>query len=280
MHISPLLIVSFSTLLLFSCQPASKDPPITKTIPEQAEPERRETGNPITECMFLIGFDAWEPYQYIDVGNKVVGLDIEVANAVLQEMHCQVDFKAGTWVELLDDLKEGEVDILLGASKTPAREEFALFSDAYRSEEYSLYIRKDDLNSQKFNSVSGFIESGRRIGVVEDYYYGPVVSILRDGSVTSKQFVSAIIGEVNVARLLDRDIDGFLEDSFVGASYIRRKALSDYIHPQGIAIQTGDAHIMFSKKNVNSGQVAEFNRILSKLKSSQEYSNIVKRYSQ
>lgn len=277
MRQSRLFVVSFSLILLFSCQPPTQDK--TNETALAATQTSAIVAQTAPACQFSVGFDAWEPYQYIDIGNKVVGLDIEVATAVLNKMQCAITFKAGTWVDLLSELKDGKIDILLGASKTDAREEFALFSDAYRTEEYSLYIRKDDTQSQSFNTVAAFIESGRKIGVVEDYYYGPEVSMLRDGTVTSKQFMPAIIGEVNIARLLDRDIDGFLEDSFVGASFLRRKALGNYIETQGLTINTGNAHIMFSKVTVDKNTVETFNQKLNEVKSSQEYAEIVKRYS-
>lgn len=243
-------------------------------------PTALESSPTPTDCQLVLGFDAWEPYQYIDMGERVTGLDIELAKAILKEINCEAIFKPGTWVALLSELKNGEVDLLLGASKTPIREEFALFSDPYRLEQYSLYIRKDDAQLLQTSNVAAFIDQGKVIGVVEDYFYGPQVSILRDGSATSKYFLPAILGEVNVARLLDRKIDGYLEDSFVGASILRRKALSDYIIPQGITINSGDAHVMFSKKTVSQETLQRFNSALSIVKTSPFYADLLSRYKQ
>jgi polar amino acid transport system substrate-binding protein len=274
-----LLLICTAALILSNCQPATTKQVKDTSVKETAMVE--EVASALEpDCSFIVGFDAWEPYQYVDVGDEVTGLDIELVNAVLKSMECAATFKAGSWVELLGELKNGEVDILLGASKTPAREEFALFSDAYRTEEYSLYIHKENVKTADYNNISTFIEKGKLLGVVEDYYYGPEVSMLRDGTATSKSFVSAIIGEVNIARLLDRDIDGYLEDSFVGASFIRRKALADNIVAQGTKIKTGDTHIMFSKKTVDETKLALFNNALHSVKTSPLYQEIIDRYSQ
>jgi polar amino acid transport system substrate-binding protein len=198
---------------------------------------------------------------------------------VVEGMGCQLTFQHGTWVDLLTALKEGQVDILLGASKTEAREQYAFFSDAYRMEEFSLYIRNSDNVHAGFQTLSDFIQNGSRIGIVGDYVYGPDVSMLLDGPETSKYFVNAIMGELNVARLLDGDIDGYLEDSFVGATLLRRKALSHYIVAQGITIQTGNAYVMLSKKSVTKEQIRSFNTELSKVKSSKTYQDILDKYS-
>jgi polar amino acid transport system substrate-binding protein len=275
MKTSRLIIVCSSILLLLNCKPSNNSEVNDQPLPLVTEVS---TIASVPDCKLVLGFDTWEPYQYIDVGDRVTGLDVELANAVLKEMSCVADYKAGTWVSLLNDLRDGNVDMLLGASKTPAREEFALFSQPYRMEEYSLYIRKDDSQLTAIKSVSAFIEQDKMIGVVEDYFYGPEVSMLRDGSATNKNFVSAIIGEVNVARLLDRDIDAYLEDSFVGASVLRRKALGNYIVPQGITINTGDAHVMFSKNTVSVDTLQRFDAALTKVKSSPFYTDLLSRY--
>ena len=233
----------------------------------------------VADCNLTLGFDAWEPYQYADVGGRVAGLDIELVYGVAKAIGCDISYKQGTWVELLSLLKDGEIDMLLGASKTPAREEFALFSEPYRIEEFSLYIRNADMVRSNYTSLTQFVESGSRIGVVADYLYGEEVAKLLDDPEKSKYFVNAIMGELNVARLLDQDIDGFLEDSFVGASLIRRKALSEYIVPQGIKVQTGNAYVMFSKESISPEQLALFNGELARVKASQTYQDLLNKYS-
>jgi polar amino acid transport system substrate-binding protein len=281
MKISRLILMMFIPLVVIACKPnTSEQQPEPSAVVTDVSPIE---SNPIEKmqesCQMVLGFDAWEPYQYADVGGKVAGLDIELVETVVTNMGCTITYQQGTWVNLLMALKEGEVDILLGASKTEAREQFALFSDAYRMEEFSLYIRSGDTTRAEFATVADFIQSGSKIGIVEDYLYGDAVSAMRDGPDTAKYFVNAIMGELNIARLLDSDIDGFLEDSFVGASMLRRKALSSYIVAQGITIQTGNAYVMFSKKNVTPEQLATFNQHLAKVKSNGVYQDILAKYS-
>jgi polar amino acid transport system substrate-binding protein len=146
-------------------------------------------------------------------------------------------------------------------------------------EEFSLYIRATDDVRGGYKTLAEFLQNESRIGIVEDYFYGQDVSTLLDDAKTSKYFVNAIIGELNVARLLDADIDGYFEDSFVGASLLRRKALSKYIVAQGITIQTGNAYVMFSKKSMTLEKLSGFNTQLGKIKNSQIYQDIINKYS-
>jgi polar amino acid transport system substrate-binding protein len=281
MKFSYVFLLLLLSLIVNACKPEpsneqTKSPPTVSVTQATTVMEKMTSDK---NCQFILGFDAWEPYQYADVGDRVSGLDIELIAAVVREMGCQLTYQQGTWVDLLMALKQGEVDILLGASKTEAREQFAFFSDAYRMEEFSLYIRKGDKVLTEYKSLSDFVQNGSKIGIVEDYIYGPEVSSFLDTPDKSKYFVNAIMGELNVARLLDNDIDAYLEDNFVGASLLRRKALSNYIVAHGITIQTGDAYVMFSQKSVTQEQLNDFNTQLAKVKSSDIYQEILNKYS-
>ena len=281
MKISHLLLFLVMSFGLLACKP----PPQTEStlaVESVAEPEQSKQTPPTesaSKCSFSLGFDAWEPYQYVDVSGRVGGLDVELIEAVVEGMGCNLTYQQDTWISSLDKLKNAQVDMLLGASKTTAREEYAHFSIPYRMEEFSLYIRKDDEKHAAYQSLDSFFENNSKIGIVDGYVYGPEVSMLLDGTATSKYFVAGIMGELNVGRLLDGDIDGFLEDSFIGASILRRKGLSDYIVAHGITISTGDIYVMFSKENVTPEQVATFNNSLNKIKNSQRYEDIINKYS-
>jgi polar amino acid transport system substrate-binding protein len=278
MKISYLLMI----FLLAACSPQVETTEEAQNTTETTLPAAAELAGStpiVKECSLLLGFDAWEPYQYADVGGRVAGLDIELVSLVANGIGCEITYRQGTWVDLLGSLKEGDIDILLGASKTPAREKFAFFSEPYRMEEFSLYIRSGEQDDLDFTTLTEFVNSGSKVGVVAEYLYGEEVARLVDHPETSKMFVNAIMGELNVARLMDGDIDGFLEDSFVGASMLRRKALSDYIIAQGITIETGNAYVMFSQESVTPEQLVAFNAELKRVKASDDYEELMAKYS-
>lgn len=272
------IVLSFA---LMSCSDEQKqiNPP---TVPDVASTVGNDVETPSasepSECSLKIGFDVWEPYQYLDVDNIVRGLDVEVVSAVTKDMNCSVEFVQGTWVTLLEKLRSGNVDMLLGASKTQEREKFAFFSVPYRTEEFTLYIRLDDPKREAYKDIEAFIEHGSKIGVVSDYYYGPGITAMLDNEDTAKHFVFGIMGELNIARLLDMDIDGFLEDSFVGASLIRRKALGEYIVAHDFTVHTGDIYVMFSRASFDDQKLATFNQAMEAFKASSAYNEIVFKY--
>jgi polar amino acid transport system substrate-binding protein len=270
------IVLSFA---LFSCSQPQENAERNNTSPQTPQTESASAAPPkVPECSFKIGFDIWEPYQFLDVDDSARGLDIELISAITESMNCDVEFIQGTWVNLLKELQEGNIDILLGASKTNAREEFAYFSNPYRTEEFVLYIRADDTQRESYQNIEEFIENGSKIGLVGDYYYGDNISEIIESEEGQKHIVFAIMGELNIARLLDMDIDGFLEDSYVGPSMLRRKALGDLIKAHPYSIETGEIYVMFSQASVTKEHVSDFNEALADYKNSQGYADTLQKY--
>lgn len=232
------------------------------------------------DCELTIGFDVWEPYQFVGFGRKVQGLDIELIQLVADRLSCQVKYQQDSWGNLLVLLKSGKIDLVLGASITDERKTYALFSEPYRSEEFLLYIRAEEEHKYRQASVVDFVLDGKKIGIIGEYFYGDELSSLMDDEKYGALFNPAFMGEINLARLLDGDIDGFLEDSFVGASLVRRKGLEKYITPHQAKISTGDVYVMFSRASVKPELVGDFNKALLALKNSGEYDKLVNKYSQ
>lgn len=231
-------------------------------------------------CKFTLGYEAWEPYQFMGLDQKAAGLDIELINAVVKNMNCQLVTVQGAWMDLVSQLREGKIDMLAGASRTAAREQFALFSAPYRQEQFQLFVLVSKTASMPETTLADFINKGRKIGIISEYYYGDVFDELYRDPAKKAAFVEASMGELNVARLIDNDIDGMLEDSFVARSMLRRKGLSEQIGPHGIVLQSNDVYVMFSKVSVPEDKVLQFNQALKNIRNSGEYMLIVDKYQQ
>lgn len=265
--------------LLTGCQPkTASDIPATSETPAPAANESKVVE--AHECKLRLGYEAWEPYQYTALDQKAAGLDIEIIAAVSKNMGCQLVTSQGTWVDLVAQLREGSIDILAGASKTPAREQFAFFSAPYRQEQFQLFVLTAKSASMPESSLSDFIAKGYKVGIISEYVYGDELSALSQDLNKKEQFVEASLGELNIARLMDGDIEGMLEDSFVARSMLRRKGLSDQIGPQGITLQSNDVYVMFSKSAVPEATVMKFNQSLQNIRNNGAYMLIIEKYQQ
>lgn len=233
---------------------------------------------PTPACTLKLGFEAWEPYQFTSFENKPAGLDIELMQAIAAQMGCEIAAQQGTWTELIEALKAGNVDLLLGASITPARQEYAFFSDPYRQEQFVLFVRSADAAGYPQSTLAEFVGSGKKVGIISEYYYGADFADLYNQETVKPQFVEASLSELNLARLLDEDIDGMLEDSFVGHAMLRRKGLDKQIGAHSISMGNTDVFVMFSKATIKPEQVSAFNQALAAIKADGRYNTIIERY--
>ena len=271
--------------LLTACGPAGNSgeqaSETKKAQPAAAKPAAAQSAKPEPRtCKFTMGYDVWEPYQFVGFGREIQGMDVELVKLVSDELNCDVEYKQDSWGNLLSMLREGKIDFVLGASITEERKSFALFSDAYRTEEFRLYVRADEEHKYRQASVSDFVKDNNKLGIIGEYFYGDDLTALMDNEQYAGLFTPAFMGEINVARLIDGDINGFLEDSFVGASMLRRKGLDKYITAHQASIKTGDVYVMFSKASVAQTTVDKFNRALTAIKNNGQYDALVRKYSE
>lgn len=229
-------------------------------------------------CELTVGWDPWEPYQFQDVDGNMRGLDIEILNSIADRAGCELEYKEGRWATLLRELQAGSIDLMTGATKTAARETFAFFSTPYRDEDFELYVRAGELGKYNSTDIVNLLDNGFRLGVTEQYVYGDTVSDLQENPKYADQFVGATIGALNYERLMDFDIDGFLEDPFVASSYIRNKGLADEIAKHPLVVHSGKVHLMFSQTSVPQDTVERMDTALADMRADGTYQEIVEKY--
>ena len=268
--VSHLIVVSIS-LILFSCSEQKPQQPNEEaTAPEKATAE---------SCKLAVGWEPWEPYMYLTPGNEVSGLDIEIIRAIADENDCKLEFVQGDWKSLLEMVEDGEVDIVAGASISPSREQYALFSDAYRSEDFVLYVRASEV-ADYGSTLQEALDSQKTFGITADYIYGKDLDKFIEDPYYSKLFITSDFGEMNYYNLLQHRVDVFVEDPFVGAYNLNRKGLNNQIIALPVVIHSGEVHLMFSKLSTYPQQVGMFNAALSKIKKNGAYQAILDKYKQ
>ncbi len=230
-------------------------------------------------CNLTMGWDPWEPYQYLTPDNQVKGLDIDLISAIAAKADCSIQFVQNDWMTLLKGIRKGSIDLLGGASKTTSREKFAYFSTSYRHESFVLFVKTEKVENYSGKSLAQLMSENFRLGVTEDYMYGDEVSDMQDDQTLADQIVAVPITEVNYYNLTQNQIDGFLEDPFVAGYTIKRKGLSKHISAFPIEVHSGDVSMLFSKSSVKQETVAAFNKGLEAIKASGEYEKILEKYS-
>ncbi|CAN5212279.1 hypothetical protein BH24PSE2_BH24PSE2_02350 [soil metagenome] len=225
-----------------------------------------------------MGWDPWQPYQYRDVGGEVRGLDVEIVSAIAEMSDCKLSFVSSDWATLLERLRTGDIDILTGATRNEQREQFAYFTDPYRDESFQLYVRAGEKDEYPSTNLPELLDSGFRLGVTQEYLYGGEVSELEQNPEYADQFLPASVGEVNYSRLLNEEIDGFLEDPYVAATVMRSKGLTEEIESHPYVIEADPVSLMISKDSVSPELAERINQNLIELKSKEDYQDILDKY--
>ena len=110
-----------------------------------------------------VGIYEYRPYSYIGKDGEVKGYYSELLNLLQKQGNFKYEYVVCDFSDGLNQLEDGEIDIMLGLTITPDRKEKILFNkNRIAIEKYGIYTDKDiqygDL--EKFN--------GLRIGLVEE----------------------------------------------------------------------------------------------------------------
>lgn len=278
-------LIAFLSLLtvLSACKgPDEPEPPpdpetsaVSQAQTREATPDEATTEN---ACNLTVGWDPWPPYHFLGTDGTLQGMDIELISTLAEHVGCEMEYIQGNWASLLKLIRLGELDVLLGATRTEAREAFARFSSPYRDEVFSLYVRPEEAAGYDSDSLRALLDRGFRLGVTQGYIYSDRVSKLQMDPEFAGQFFEATVGEQHFARLMEHTIDGFLEDPFVVAAISRRRGWESRVEAHSLSFNSSPVRMMFSRENVDTGTVEAFDRALTAFKEEGGYQTLRDRY--
>ena len=239
----------------------------------------------IDKNFLLNGWYLWQPYQYNKIssgGHELTGMDIQLVKKISEIIDTKVGYEQVGWGEHQLDLKSGKRDMAAGATYTNDRSKYVYFSEPYRYEENSLFVRRDGVKDLDFESISEFLVQVRmqnfNLGVTQGFIYADSQINLFIDDTTNKDIVNQFPTDVDALRaLIKGDIDGFISDRVVGAAAILNNKVTAKIKEVQLNIKT-PIHLMFSKKSVPIGVVDKYNKAIKEFSNSDEYKDVVKTY--
>ncbi len=113
------------------------------------------------------GHPDWPPVMYRE-GDAIDGVGPALAKLIFADLGIPAEFKyAGLWDQVQAQAKSGEVDMLVAAYKTQAREEYMVYSDAYVMDPLALYVKPGhEFTFTKYEDLIG----KKGVGTVGDSY--------------------------------------------------------------------------------------------------------------
>lgn len=233
------------------------------------------------------GWFPLDPYMYVEENREIstlTGFDIRSMKAILQKAGYQPKFSEIAWKDLLEGIKEGTHQIAPFATKTPAREEWAYFSEPYRWEEDVLFTLRTSSFTFKHGDVADFLKqikaSDFRLGVMEGFVYpSSIVNDFIADPANAKHIVRVKHEPDNLSNLFTGKIDGYLTDRIVGATMLWRIHKSHDIKEHYIGKEMSTPiHFILSKKSVTPQIVEKINASILEMRTTGELSSIVSDY--
>ena len=125
------------------------------------------SGDQAKEKVLRVGAETtFPPFEFTE-GDKYVGFDIDLADAVAKKMGYKMEFKSMGFDALIPALKSGDIDMIAsGINPTPERAKAILFSDPYFDRGgFVTIVRKDTTGVNGMNDLAGK-KIGAQIGTV------------------------------------------------------------------------------------------------------------------
>ncbi len=230
------------------------------------------------DCDISLRWDDDPPYFMVQEG-EVVGIDADLVREAMERLGCGLSLKKLPWARALLELRDGRVDMLSGAYRTPEREQYAYYSNvAGLVSPNILFIRRSDEAGFDPVGLRELLKSDFRLGAQINVSYSDEYSALVQNPDYEKniQYVSR---RESLWKMLARNrVDGVVASRLTGLYEIQKLGLNGRITPSSLVVSNKPAFFVFSKASVSSDFVADFDRVLQEMLDDGTFAAIVNRY--
>ena len=119
--------------------------------------------------VLIVGADEYlPPYEYVDYNGRAAGFNIDIMNAVSEEMSLNISIQPGPWHEVRSDLESGRIDFISGMFYSEERDEVVNFSEPYITVSHAIFVREgsDIMGPEDLKRKEVVVEEG---DIMHDY---------------------------------------------------------------------------------------------------------------
>lgn len=210
-----ILVVFFAALVSFTgCGKAEQKPAQETPQKELSKLEKIKAAGKL-----IVGTSAeYPPYEFHllkDKEGELVGLDIDIANAIARDLGVQLEVKDIVFHRLFQALNADEVDLVIaGLVPSEGRKKIVDFSDIYYQAIQNMVIRLED--KSKIACVNDL--RGKKVGAQKGSIQGDMVQkMLLGGDFVEMDTIDELIDD-----LKKKNIDAVVLEKPVAESYVHR----------------------------------------------------------
>lgn len=223
-----------------------------------------------------VGAD-WFPYNYLE-DSTIVGMDIEIAQKIIGKTNRRLTTEEIPWVRGLLYIEDGMVDLMVAASKTQERSEYAYFSVPYREEVIAIMFRKGESSKYPLDSLSDVKRYRIVLGIERDGWYGEELELLKSDPDMESYIQMNTSLEHRLKMMGIRRYDCVVDDKYALLATAEKMGISDSVELHPYHLVDDSVHFMFSRKSIDSTYVEEVSEQILQYQKSGEMQKIIDSY--
>lgn len=150
-------------------QAETSDVQDTEAADTAADTQAEASGD--SDKLIMVTEAGFAPYEYTEDGQTVVGVDVDIANAIAEAMGKELVVQNTTFDGALLAVQQGKADFAAaGISVTEEREKVMDFSVEYATSKQVVVVNKEAGRVDSVDALSGDLVIGVQTGTVADYY--------------------------------------------------------------------------------------------------------------
>ena len=267
-HMKKIVAIALAALMMGTAfsgcgggEPASQEAQKpTQTTPEEPSEEKKEekstTYGTAEEGKFVLGLDdSLPPMGFRDENNEIVGFDIDIAQAVCDNLGLELVLQPINWDTKEMELETGNIDVIWnGLTITPERQESMLLSKPYLNNNQVICVKADSEISSKAE-LAGKTVAVQAGSSADD-------ALMKDA--ISSEIAEKLEYDNNVSALLDCKIggcDAVILDEVVANYYAAKEPESYKVLEE--SLQKEEYAIAFKKGNtkLHDAVMAEYDKL-------------------
>ncbi len=231
--------------------------------------EKKQAEDPLADGVLKIGTNAtYVPLEYRDENNEMIGFDIDLGNAIAEEMGVKAEWVDTAWDGIFNGLNANQYEtIISGTSITPDRQNGFSMSDPYMVNGIVIVSRNDETPAKTAEDLKGK-KVGVQIETTADIAAQAMID--NDGNTMNLNKFDAMLDAF--AALEGKTIDYILTDQPVGQFYTGLKpdvysVTSDILsnEPIGVTMRKNDTEFAAKmnetlQKLRDNGKLAELSQ--------------------
>lgn len=226
-----------------------------------------------TENKIIVGTSAdYPPFEYVENG-IIVGFDIELITALLENLGYTVEVQDIGFDSLVPSLKSGKIDVIAAAMTiTPEREEEIDFSDSYYNSDQSILLLADsDFIIDEDDDLSN-LTIGAQTGTTGEKWVLDNLINIENATMTDDQLKRYDTYTLAILDLDNGNIDAVILDNPVAESFAK-----DENRKVGYVIET-DEYFGFGVSKGNTELVDGLNEQLDLYMESDNWITLLDKY--